>query len=260
MAVTGNWTLRLPPAQLIRSFDHDSINERPALYHSGIALNQMAGKATGERIPGKKYRAIVEAAAIGDPINRIARKVGVTWRTVKAVVERESREIAERKQELLDQSIRVAKRALDRVEDQLDDANLSQANFVYGTSTDKIALLSGDPALIIRHEHLHAHKHEHGFKAITRETWDAILAALPDDNISQSTLATPIVPSLSPPEQQDNTDNANAAPTMPLAAPAMPVNASNTAPAMHSHSQTGNGKKADTDADEPEKAVPRIKA
>jgi len=32
-----------------------------------IALNQMAGKATGERIPGEKYRAIVEAAAIGDP-------------------------------------------------------------------------------------------------------------------------------------------------------------------------------------------------
>jgi len=202
----------------------------------------MAGKATGERIPGRKYRTIVEAAAIGDSINRIARKVGVTWRTADAVVKRESREIAERKQELLDQSIRVAKRALDRVEDQLDDANLSQANFVYGTRTDKIALLSGDPALIIRHEQQHLHAHKHHFQAITRENWQQILDALPHD-ASQSSLATPIVPSLSPPEQQDNTDNANAAPTMPLAVPAMPVDASNTAPAMHSHSQPASDKK-----------------
>src|SRR5437867_5149263 len=162
----------------------------------------MAGKATGERIPGRKYRTIVEAAAIGDSINRIARKVGVTWRTADAVVKRESREIAERKQELLDQSIRVAKRALDRVEDQLDDANLSQANFVYGTSTDKIALLSGDPALIIRHEHQHLHARAHHFQAITAENWREILAALPEGNASQSALPTPIVPSLSPPEQQ----------------------------------------------------------
>src|SRR5438105_2540219 len=127
----------------------------------------MAGKATGERIPGKKYRAIVEAAAIGDPINRIARKVGVTWRTADVIVKRESREIADRKQELLDQSLRIAKRAADRIEDQLDTANLSQANFIYGTSTDKIGQLSGDPAIIIQHEHQHLHAHEHHFQAIT---------------------------------------------------------------------------------------------
>ena len=71
----------------------------------------MAGKATGERIPGRKYRAIVEAAGIGDSINRIARKVGVTWRTVKAVVSVESKEIAERKEELLRQSLRITQRA-----------------------------------------------------------------------------------------------------------------------------------------------------
>src|SRR5437763_15402574 len=98
----------------------------------------MAGKATGERIPGRKYRTIVEAAAIGDSINRIARKVGGTWRTADAVVKRESREIAERKQKILDQSIRVDKRALDRTEDQLDDANHSQANHAHGNNTEKI--------------------------------------------------------------------------------------------------------------------------
>ena len=109
----------------------------------------MAGKATGERIPGKKYRAIVEAAAIGDPINRIARKVGVTWRTVKAVVGRESREIAERKQELLDSSLDLAQRAADQLHDQLPNASIGQTNAIYGTAMDKIAILSGDPALII---------------------------------------------------------------------------------------------------------------
>src|SRR5437667_8558246 len=159
----------------------------------------MAGKATGERIPGKTYRAIVGAAAIGDPINRIARKVGVTWRTADAVIKRESREIADRKQELLDSSIRIAQRAANIIEDQLDTANLSQANFIYGTSTDKIGQLSGDPALIIRHEHAHLHAHAHHFQPITPETWDAILDALPDappaapePDASQSALATPI--------------------------------------------------------------------
>src|SRR6266851_2835482 len=189
----------------------------------------MAGQSTGERVPGKKYRQVVEAAAVGDPINRIARNLKLSWPTVRAIIQRESRDIAERKQELLDQSLRIARRAADRIEDQLDEANLSQANFVYGTATDKIGQLSGDPALIIRHEHQHLHAHQHHFQPITRETWDAILDALPDDD-PPSSLTTPIVPSLSPPEQQDNTDNANAAPTMPLAAAAMPVDASKYCP------------------------------
>ena len=191
----------------------------------------MAGQSTGERVPGKKYRQVVEAAAVGDPTNRIARNLKLSWPTVRAIIQRESRDIAERKQELLDQSLRIARRAANRIEDTIDEANLSQANFVYGTATDKIGQLSGDPSLIIRHEH--AHLHAHHFQAITAENWREILAQLPDeDSASQSTLASPIVLSLSPREQQENTDNANAAPTMPLAAPAMPVDASNTAPAM----------------------------
>jgi hypothetical protein len=64
------------------------------------------GQYTGERIPGAKYRAIVNLAALGRKIDRIAREAKVTWRTARAVVEREGRQIAERKQELLDQSLR----------------------------------------------------------------------------------------------------------------------------------------------------------
>jgi len=198
----------------------------------------MAGKATGERIPGRKYRAIVEAAGIGDSINRIARKVGVTWRTVKAVVSAESREIAERKQAILELSLANAELAAAKIRDNLENASLMEANAVFGTSTDKIALLSRDPDMIIKHEHLHYHPRQHQFSAFTR---DEILAQLKaneaQSTASQSTLATQIAHSLSPPEQQDNTDNANAAPTMP-------VDASNTAPAMHSHSQPDGSKKA----------------
>jgi hypothetical protein len=64
------------------------------------AQSKPKGRYTGERIPGAKYRAIVDLAAQGRQIDRIAREAGVTRRTAKAVVERESRQIAERKQEL----------------------------------------------------------------------------------------------------------------------------------------------------------------
>ena len=84
----------------------------------------MAGNATGERIPGKKYRAIVEVAAVGDPINRIARKVGVTWRTVKAVVSAESREIAERKQAILELSLANAELAAAKIRDNLEQTRI----------------------------------------------------------------------------------------------------------------------------------------
>jgi len=178
----------------------------------------------------------------------ICRRCHVTDDTVKAVEQREAIPIATRKQTLMEQAAHIAKLAADRVEDQIDGATLPQAVVAFGVTTDKVLALSADPAVIIRHEHQHLHAHAHHFQPITRETWDAILDALPDAppaardpsnaNASQSTLTTPIVPSLSQTEQQDNTDNANAAPTMPLAAAAMPVDASNTAPAMHSHSQT----------------------
>jgi len=168
----------------------------------------MAGNATGERIPGKKYRAIVEVAAVGDPINRIARKVGVTWRTVKAVVSAESREIAERKQAILEHSLAISELAAARILDNLQDASPMEANAIYGTATDKVRALSNDPDVIIKHEHEHADKYEHKVVAFTRENWDAILAQLPEANeaqrtASQSTLATPNAQSLLPPGPQD---------------------------------------------------------
>ncbi len=192
----------------------------------------MAGQSTGERVPGKKYRQVVEAAAVGDPINRIARNLQLSWPTVRAIIQRESRDIAERKQELLVQSLRIARRAANRIEEQLDEANLSQANFVYGTATDKIGQLSGDPALIIHHEHQHLHAHAHHFQAFTRDNIKEILDALP-----VSSLTTPIDSSSS--QIQETINNSEDIPAKPVAAAALPLDAAG----MHSHSQTDTTKK-----------------
>src|SRR2546430_3808182 len=206
------------------------------------------GNYTGDRLKvlrPETYRRVVRLLA--EPrqyvsYREICRQCHVTDDTVKAIEQREAVPIATRKQALMEQAARIARLAADRVEDQIDSATLPQAVVTMGVMTDKVLALSADPALIIRHEHQYLHAHSHHFQQFTRDNIKQILAQLPG-NDPQSTLATPIVPSLSPPKEQDNTDNANAAPTMP-------VDASNTALAMHSHSHKGNGKKADTDADE----------
>src|SRR5216117_3810209 len=67
--------LRVPRCQLTCSFASDSIP------------HHMAGQSTGERVPGKKYRQVVEAAAVGDPTNRIARNLKLSWPTVRAIIQ-----------------------------------------------------------------------------------------------------------------------------------------------------------------------------
>ena len=127
--------------------------------HNGRSQIQRAqsrpkGKYTGERISGAKYRAVVDLAAQGRQIDRIAREAGVTWRTAKAVVERESRQIAVRKQELLEQSLRIARRAANRIEDNIDKLPVGQLIPAFGVSVDKIAVLSPD-SLTQTNQHLH---------------------------------------------------------------------------------------------------------
>jgi hypothetical protein len=113
------------------------------------------GKATGERIPGYKYQLIVEAAGREEPVARIARQVGVDRATATAIIQRESRTIQQRKQELLDQSLRIARRAANIIESKIDDkARLAELVPVYGCAVDKIAALSPPPDLAIS-QHLH---------------------------------------------------------------------------------------------------------
>ena len=129
--------------------------------HNGQSQIQRAqskpkGKATGERIPGYKYQLIVEAAGREEPVARIARQVGVDRATATAIIQRESRTIQQRKQELLDQSLRIARRAANEIERKINDkATLNQLVPVYGCSIDKIAALSSHDPIPSHHLHLH---------------------------------------------------------------------------------------------------------
>jgi hypothetical protein len=114
----------------------------------------MAGKATGERINGAKYRAIVQAAINGDAINQIATRLNVAWRTADAIVQRESKPISERKRELADACMRIAVHAAERIEDNLHEAPLQSLPTILGITTDKIVALTSDP---IQNQNLHIH-------------------------------------------------------------------------------------------------------
>ena len=121
------------------------------------AQSKPKGKYTGERIPGFKYQLIVEAAGREEPVARIARQVGVDRATATAIIQRECRTIQQRKQELLDQSLRIARRAANQIEAKINDkARLSELVPVYGVAVDKIAALSQDP-LSATQQHLHLH-------------------------------------------------------------------------------------------------------
>jgi hypothetical protein len=112
------------------------------------------GNYTGERLKmlrPETYRHVVELLA--EPrqhvsYREICRRCHVTDDTVKAVERREAVPIAARKQELMVQAARIAKRAADRVEDEIGDAPLPQAVVTFGVMTDKIVALSNDPQRI----------------------------------------------------------------------------------------------------------------
>ena len=115
-------------------------------------VNHAKSKAnyTGERLKSLRpetHREVLRLLA--EPrehvsIREICRRCHVTDDTVKAIEQREAVPIAARKQELMEQAARIAKRAYDRVEDQIDEAPLAQATVVAGVMTDKIVALSND--------------------------------------------------------------------------------------------------------------------
>jgi hypothetical protein len=115
------------------------------------------GNYTGERLKSLRpdtYREVMRLLA--EPrehvsMREICRRCHVTDDTVKAIEQREAVPIAARKQELMAQAARIAKRAYDRVEDQIDEAPLAQATIVAGVMTDKLLLLNSDPTIHIQH-------------------------------------------------------------------------------------------------------------
>jgi hypothetical protein len=134
-----------------------NVQENMSESHNGKAQIQpehpkRTGRFTGQRlklIRPDTYRRVVELLAEPReqvPYDHIARLLHVSEHTVKAVEQREAVSIAERKENLLRKSLRLADKAIDRIEDQIDDANITQATVAFGVATDKAVLLSGGPA------------------------------------------------------------------------------------------------------------------
>jgi hypothetical protein len=115
------------------------------------------GRFTGERLKLLRpdtYRRVVELLAEPReqvPYDHICRQERVSEHTVKAIEKRESASIAERKEALLAKTMRIAHKAADRIEDQIDGANITQATVAFGVAADKITLLSGDHTIHIQY-------------------------------------------------------------------------------------------------------------
>jgi hypothetical protein len=108
------------------------------------------GRFTGQRLKllrPETYRQAVELLAeprVQVPYDHICRLLRVSEHTLKAIEKAESASIAERKQRLLAKALRIANKAADRIEDQIDGANITQATVAFGVATDKFQLLFGD--------------------------------------------------------------------------------------------------------------------
>ena len=116
----------------------------------------MAGKATGERIRGSIYRLICRLAIEGHTTNQIATQAKVSFGTAKAIIERESKTIGERKKDHADACLRVAHQALERLEDQLHTINPGSLATITGILTDKASALTSQPE---GNPNLHLHLH-----------------------------------------------------------------------------------------------------
>ena len=121
--------------------------------HNGQSATQRAqskpkGKYTGERIPPAKLQAIVNALAIGEPIEHIAARLHSSTQSVIATRERESLDITRRKELIRASAARLAANGFDKLNCEMDAGRINGALLVpvTGMATDKVIALSQDPA------------------------------------------------------------------------------------------------------------------
>src|SRR6266496_915561 len=90
------------------------------------------GGFTGERLkllrPETYHQAVELLAEPREqvPYDHICRLLRVSEHTLKAIEARESLSIAEQKERLLHKALRIASKAADRVEDQIEGANITR--------------------------------------------------------------------------------------------------------------------------------------
>jgi hypothetical protein len=122
------------------------------------------------------YRRVVELLAEPRehvPYDHICRLLHVSEHTVKAIEKSQAIPIAERKQRLLAKALRIADKAADRIEDQIEGANITQATIAFGVATEKALLLAGEPACRME-VNLRSHDIYADFLRLTAEISEAV--------------------------------------------------------------------------------------
>src|SRR6266576_2829678 len=138
------------PLDKVKSVQANMIQLRNGQAQSEREQSKPRGRFTGQRLKTLRpdiYRRAVELLAEPReqvPYDHICRLLRVSEHTLKAIEKTESLSIAERKEKLLAKAWRLANKAIDRVEDQIDGANITQATVAFGVSTEKIMLLLGE--------------------------------------------------------------------------------------------------------------------
>ncbi len=132
--------------------------------HNGQSQIQCApnpkGKYTGERIPGGKIQAIINALSLGEPVDQIARRLRTSKHTIINVRERESHDIARRKELIRASAARLAANGFDKLNREMDAGKINGALLVpvTGMATDKVIALSPpEPFPSSYQQNLHLH-------------------------------------------------------------------------------------------------------
>ena len=113
------------------------------------ALPKLKDRFTGERLKVLRpevYRQVVDLLAeprAHVPYDHICRLLHVSEHTLKAIERAQAIPIAERKERLLAKALRIASKAADRIEDQIDGANITQATIAFGVATSRVNLWRG---------------------------------------------------------------------------------------------------------------------
>ena len=123
------------------------------------AQSKSKGKYTGERISGGKIQAIINALSLGEPVDQIARRLKTSKHTIIATRERESHDIARRKESIRASAASLAANGFDKLNREMDAGNINGALLVpvTGMAIDKVVALSSNDPLSGVQQHLHLH-------------------------------------------------------------------------------------------------------
>lgn len=153
----------------------------------------MAGIATGERLSGEVVQAIIAAASLGNTIRHCARLARCDHTVAKAVINRESATINQRKQDLQPIFARIAQRGAERIERDIDTAPFTGAVIATGVAVDKLIALTPSDAPASQHLHLHLNPQDiagtfnsflHSLQAKARQVDDSQPTVVIDANAS----------------------------------------------------------------------------